>query len=64
LNISSSDFFIKTVNIYQFDGRLVQTFDVNNHHFKLNVSQFPKGIYISEIITTTNEMVSKKFILE
>jgi hypothetical protein len=64
LNISSVDHLIKTVNIYQIDGRLVYTFDVNNHYLKLNVHQFPKGIYISEIITTTNELVSKKFIVE
>jgi hypothetical protein len=64
LNISSSDYFIKTVNVYQLDGRFVQTFNVNNHYLKLNVQQFPKGIYISEIITSTNELVSKKFIVE
>ncbi|HUH73028.1 MAG TPA: DUF2961 domain-containing protein [Chitinophagales bacterium] len=64
LNISLVDQLIKTVNIYQMDGKLVQTFQVNDRNLKIAVHQFPKGIYLAEIITLSNDSVTEKFIVE
>jgi hypothetical protein len=64
INIVSDQQLIKTLNIYRVDGTLLQSHQVNDFRCSLNIHQLPKGMYISEIITDTNNSISKKFIVE
>jgi hypothetical protein len=64
INIVSDQQLIKTLNIYRVDGTLLQSHQVNDFRCSLNIHQVPKGMYISEIITDTNNSISKKFIVE
>lgn len=64
LHISANNQLIRTVHIYHLDGKLVQTFQVNSHTPGINIRQFPKGMYLAEIITDTQQRSTQKFIVE
>ncbi|MCO5230251.1 MAG: DUF2961 domain-containing protein [Chitinophagales bacterium] len=60
----SSNENINTINIYQIDGRILQSIHVNARTHTIDVSQYAKGIYIAEIEGGKDFKIAKKFVVE
>jgi hypothetical protein len=58
LSIESS-VTIKTVELFDFQGRIIKRTNVDSGKYSLNMSSYPKGIYMLHIITRDKNFVRK-----
>ena len=58
LSIESS-VTIKTVELFDFQGRLIKRINIDSGNYSLNMSSYPKGIYMLHIITRDKNIVRK-----
>ncbi|MDD5571012.1 MAG: T9SS type A sorting domain-containing protein [Bacteroidales bacterium] len=54
-----SDEIIKNINIYDINGKLLNSYIVNNKNYSINTNKFAKGIYISNATTGNTTHTSK-----
>lgn len=53
---------IEQLKIFDFQGQLVKSLQVENGFSQISISDFPKGVYYLEIETIKSEFMFKKFI--
>jgi hypothetical protein len=53
---------IEELNILNFNGQVIKSFQVENGFSQINISDFPIGVYYLKIETVKSEFVFKKFI--
>jgi hypothetical protein len=58
LSIESS-VTIKTVELFDFQGRLIKRINIDSENYYLNMSSYPKGIYMLHVITRDKNFVRK-----
>lgn len=58
LSIESS-VTIKTVELFDFQGRLIRIINVDSGNYDLNMSSYPKGIYVIHVISRDKYLVKK-----
>lgn len=58
LSISSNEFKINEISIFDMYGKQIKTLDCNSHNEDINISFLPKGVYIFRILT--NEKITTK----
>lgn len=54
---------IQRIEVFNFNGRKIGLFKVNNNQYKLDLKSYIKGIYIIKIISQ-NEIVSEKILIK
>lgn len=61
----NSELEVSTVSIYNITGKLVANIsNINERQFEINVSELPRGLYISNVQNAKGQVVSSKFIKE
>jgi len=50
---------IKIIELFDFQGRLIRKINVDSENYNLNMSSYPKGIYMLHVITRDKSFVKK-----
>ena len=59
LKINSAKGKISTIQLWSVNGKLFDTYNINNQQFELDMSNFENGLYLLQIQTDTESFVKK-----